>query len=493
MLFRYAYISNLFACHAILCAHFARPVHCIEDQSLSLRAVQNPSFTQGWTPQPNGRGTFDILWSCVFTIFLCSWSVLCLNVPALGESSWSLMRRKLYLTLLGIAGPEFTLMLALGQWASARRSVQEFQASGYSDWTMNQAFFADMGGFVFHSRNWPPFPIDAKQLHYLVIRGHVRYPAHYDKRAISDRNKSDGLVRFLTVCQTLWFTLNTLARADQHMAITTLELTTLAFIFCTLGTTFFWFHKPCDIELPVVIETDVSMTQILREAGDAAKEPYRRTPLDFISRKEWSWSLYWSHWRNILRRMHIIFAPKVRPINRLPNDEFPVLSHWALLTFFLFSVAYGAIFLSSWNFHFASQTERLLWRVSITMSMTAICACWLVDTVVFRILPMVRQRYSRSSGNLEDVEMFSNRRQWYRLPHSPQGRLHKIAAKMRNNSPDKDPLYNVPLKALIPVTITGVVYALSRAYILVEDFAALRQLPSTAYNTVNWSAILPHF
>ena len=37
---------------------------------------------QGWTSSPNGRGTVDIIWQCSSTIFLCCWTVLCLNVPS---------------------------------------------------------------------------------------------------------------------------------------------------------------------------------------------------------------------------------------------------------------------------------------------------------------------------------------------------------------------------------------------------------------------------
>jgi len=311
-----------------------RPTLAVDLTSRNPNNSSNSSSTQGWTPSPDGRGSFDIIWSCVSTIFLCSWTVLCVQVPALDEDEWVLFRRKFYLTCLGIAGPEFILMLAIGQWASARRSLKEFQLSGYKDWTMNHAFFADMGGFVLHPRDWTPFPIDAKQLHYLVVKGYLPYPA-INKRVIADRNKIDGLVRFITVGQTLWFIANCITRSIQHLAITTLELTTVAFIFCTLGTSFCWAHKPADVDRAIILETNCSIADILREAGDCAREPYRNTPLDFVSRKEWSWSLYWSHWINLLRGLKIVFRPKVRPINRFPNDTFPELADWALVAFCL--------------------------------------------------------------------------------------------------------------------------------------------------------------
>ena len=40
----------------------------------------------GWASQPNNRGTLDILWSCLFTVFLCTWVMLFLNLPRLQEN-----------------------------------------------------------------------------------------------------------------------------------------------------------------------------------------------------------------------------------------------------------------------------------------------------------------------------------------------------------------------------------------------------------------------
>jgi hypothetical protein len=69
---------------------------------------------KGWTPAPNNRGTIDILWSSCLTIFLCSWTALCLNLP---PQTWSKARwfhRKNLMAGLGLLGPEFIFQLALG-------------------------------------------------------------------------------------------------------------------------------------------------------------------------------------------------------------------------------------------------------------------------------------------------------------------------------------------------------------------------------------------
>ena len=71
-------------------------------------------------------------------------------------------------------------------------------------------------------------------------------------------------------------------------------------------------------------------------------------------------------------------------------------------------------------------------------------------------------------------------------------KVKAIAAKVRNNTLDQDPALTVPLKALLPATLTGIIYVLARVYIIVEDFAGLRALPPSAFNTVDWTKVIPH-
>lgn len=117
---------------------------------------------QGLTSQPDGRGTLDIVRGCSVTLFLYSWSILCINVPASNDSHFKIYVRKFFLSILCFIGPEFIIQIAMAQWESARRSVGDFHAAGFTQWSMRHAFFADMGGFVLQTRDWVPFPIDEK-------------------------------------------------------------------------------------------------------------------------------------------------------------------------------------------------------------------------------------------------------------------------------------------------------------------------------------------
>jgi hypothetical protein len=51
------------------------------------------------------------------------------------------------------------------------------------------------------------------------------------------------------------------------MALTTLELTTLAFIYSMLATSICWRHKPLDVSYPITLETDITIAEILMKVS----------------------------------------------------------------------------------------------------------------------------------------------------------------------------------------------------------------------------------
>jgi hypothetical protein len=163
---------------------------------------------RGWVSQPQGRGTLDILVSCGITIFLCIWTSVCVNVPAPGHGPWDIFLDRWHMFCLGLLGPEFVLLLAVGQYCLARSSWTLLQKENLPDdvrkklkpdlpeWTMKHSFFADMGGILLESPEFPSFPINAKQLHYLIVKGYIPFPV-ITEETINDKNKADGLTRLV--------------------------------------------------------------------------------------------------------------------------------------------------------------------------------------------------------------------------------------------------------------------------------------------------------
>lgn len=198
-----------------------------------------------------------------------------------------------------------------------------------------------MGGYVLDPPDFPPFPLNAKQLHYLVTRGYIDYAVvSITPDTIDDKNKSDEMARIITMIQVLWFVIDTIARAVQNLAISTLELSTIAYVWCSIGTSFFWRYKPQGINVPVVIVPKQTMAKILVNAGPAAAATYISTPMDFVGREKHHWGLYWAHWFNILYHMGWNMHTKKRPVDKISDDQFLPLSAGSnsILVFFQASI-----------------------------------------------------------------------------------------------------------------------------------------------------------
>ena len=98
--------------------------HTTQNEPAGIVTESNsPSLTgrvYRWIAQPNSRSTAAILENCLFTIFICTYSVICLNFPSKDESIIRIVRLELFWTILAIAIPEFVLTYATGQWETAR-------------------------------------------------------------------------------------------------------------------------------------------------------------------------------------------------------------------------------------------------------------------------------------------------------------------------------------------------------------------------------------
>lgn len=80
--------------------------------------------TVGWVGSSDHRGTLDILYSSGATILLCVWISTYPNIPAPRDRLYHRLIDKFNLAMIGFLGPDLLFALALGQWSSARRSVE---------------------------------------------------------------------------------------------------------------------------------------------------------------------------------------------------------------------------------------------------------------------------------------------------------------------------------------------------------------------------------
>ena len=324
-------------------------------------------------------------------------------------------------------------------------------------WTVGHAFFADMGGIRLRCPDFQDFPINSVHFLWLIEHGHVEYP-ELAETTIRDKNKADTLSRGITVVQVTWFTVQFIARGFQHMYITTLELSTLAFVCCTLHTFWFWRNKPLDVAEPITLTSEKELRSILRESdpniGDG--QHCSRTPFEFLD-LEARTSYVETFFYFITVALNQDDKIPLQPASSFPNSAVSHRGNKAvdMVYGYLFGTLYFGIHLVAWSFQFPSHTESWLWRSSsITLAFLAAMyefGCW--------------------PGNYIGK---------YFLPGRPS-----TAIEISRALPKR-------LVRLVMWPFLIVAFC-ARSYIIVEGFVGLRALPETAFESVDWWNFAPHF
>ncbi|KAL8730334.1 MAG: hypothetical protein Q9181_004693 [Wetmoreana brouardii] len=255
------------------------PHICNNNYNATAAIPSNP----GWVGQCNQRGTIDVIWNCFSTIFISLWVMLHLNVPADYEGFWASFFRKTRWLILGALAPETVLLASGGQWASAKRSLADMKALGFEEWTLAHGFYADSGGFLLRSLDSTPFPVTAKQIHYLVKEKYMGLPQITEKE-VFDKSKADQFSKTIACLQTSWFVTECIGRAIKQLPISPLELSTCGIILCTVAVYFFWLHKPLNVTAPTTLVLNYSMATILVRAGADAEKPSGTPPWILPSR-----------------------------------------------------------------------------------------------------------------------------------------------------------------------------------------------------------------
>ena len=402
---------------------------------------QQTTKVRGWVSQPAERGTMDIIWSCASTVFLCTWVMLHLNVPAKQDSEIRRMVRKSKWFVLALLAPEVIMLFAGGQWASAKRSCADMEAIGIHGWTMVHAFYADSGGFVFGSRDSPPFPVTARQLHFLIKTKVIEAPM-ITKEEIWDKSKADLFAKIIGGIQSTWFVLQVVGRAVERMPVTLLELSTLALICCTGTSLFFWFHKPLNVETSTFVHSDWTISELCDLGGEAAHGAWQYTPLDFADPLDYTSSrMPFSH----------VWGIKDRPLKRIPNDRDSLLHNWKVVVLLAIpTAAFGTSQLIAWNFIFPTRTEQLLWRYTCLGNGFVLgvgCA--------LEVGAIIKSRYTVAGLNT-----FNN--------------------------------YKLRWPTNILFIVPGIFYVGARTIVIFEVFISLRALPDGCFFNINWTAFLPH-
>ncbi|KAI9811448.1 MAG: hypothetical protein M1827_005431 [Pycnora praestabilis] len=292
---------------------------------------------RGWVDEPDcGRGTTSLLYSCLFTIFICTWNALHLNLPADHDGHMEIFLRKLKGMIWTILAPEFLTLIALNDYLDAKVIAQKLSVSmNHERLDMTTAFFAQMGGFSIKSREGRTLRLSPVEMIALLEEG-VIDPPEAPAKAIKDKSKADWLAKTLACLQIIWLVTQLIGRAREKLPITTLELFTAALVACTICTYAAWWRKPFDVRTPIEIPTDLGYDEIVND----------------LRAKNSSWS-------------------PVKRVSLWDAHSGPFYSEFLANQYSgVVCLVFGGIHVAAWNFSFPTVAEQMLWRVSSILTLT---------------------------------------------------------------------------------------------------------------------------
>lgn len=273
---------------------------------------------------------------------------------------------------------------------------------------------------------------------------HLRV-SEYD---IKDRSKANALTKTLALCQSGWLVVQIIARVVRGLAITELELSTMAFVFCATITYALWWNKPFDADRGyLVVRSDADFARIkarLKHLTDANESWYERNSSAFDA--------------------SISVGPLESRTGRVADlgvklSEIPVIfiingvagRTWPVIVLCLVGAAFNAIHLAAWNWDFPSPLVQMLWRTFAAAALLAallpLLPMWLVSILI----------------EDDDEDKYAN-----------------------------DICSVVGASSMLLSYGLLFVCAVSRVGLLVLIFYCFSSMPASVYEPLDWAAFLPH-
>ncbi|KAF7369961.1 hypothetical protein MSAN_00625900 [Mycena sanguinolenta] len=211
-----------------------------------------------------------------------------------------------------------------------------------------QAFFFCMGGFVSSDEH----PIATKEQledpnFGLELQKAIQSVKEKD---ITDKSKGDALSKGVVLLQGLWFTVQCVARAHQRLAITQLEVATLAFAVVNIFIWLLWWNKPLDVQQPIVV-------------GPPTQPDSQATTLP----------VQLSHSGRFLGATIGYPDDEYKPLSSVSVPSFWSMENQsnheagAFILLALVGTMFGAVHCAAWNAVFPTGREMWIWRVSSLM------------------------------------------------------------------------------------------------------------------------------
>ncbi|KAL7902649.1 hypothetical protein HDV64DRAFT_287212 [Trichoderma sp. TUCIM 5745] len=235
-----------------------------------------PATLSNYVSSPNTRGTLDILWSSLFTIFACTWTIQHPNVPEQREvddhsltlrgwrtwigSLWRNIKwgmeecfRSTLRMLWTVIAPELIISAACIQLIEARENEKKMKQHNLDDrvpWTRTHSYYANMGGFVVRNPSadktiyHDPYHLTGQEIFELREGGHIAYFPSITEAEIMDKSKGDMLGKLIALGQIVWSVCQIIARLVRKLPVSPLEVAVVAFAVCAVFIYVLYWKKP---------------------------------------------------------------------------------------------------------------------------------------------------------------------------------------------------------------------------------------------------------
>ncbi|EAW14590.1 uncharacterized protein ACLA_076300 [Aspergillus clavatus NRRL 1] len=457
---------------------------------------------EGWQFDDNSRSSWDIFWTCLSTIFACTWTAIHLHVPQRTSTKHGNDRVKFLAWLACLLAPEFMTMYAAvdfyyarsitrkcnqafaakdeekhelqaepktGQPSDTEIEADEPEPQNPRPWGLTQGFSIQMDGLQFHTTdNWD-YAVTTRNVASLIEAGLLQ-PHHLKREEIEDRAKADALAKLFAVLQSGWVMINILARAAYHLPISPLEIATVAYVVCAAFSYGLWWYMPRDVRTRITIELPYA-----RE-GEEMPEPVRRA----LDNYEQSWfrsgriDFTMADFREAVdtsfpSKRHSLWSRECGDgsLVRFSARDEAMLTMWGVLAMHVFCgihIAALKVFanpvtrLHSWNFTFPTAAERIAWRVFSLLSVGGIWGPIIIGTVPLAVAWLASGREISAPGLKSFID--------------PEGRRTIFEEVVFNGG--------------------YVIYALARLGMLVLVLTSMRALPAGSFVGIDWLSSIPH-
>ena len=362
----------------------------------------------GWVLESPGRGTLNLIITCLFTIALCTWVVI---HPRVHKRPLPRRLHKLVQFVKAIIAPEFIAVEGLQEWTQARKMVKDCEDLTEGEIQLVHAFYIGMLALRYRTpKGWKV--IWPNQYTWLLKQGLVNKTTcsawGFSEDDIRDKSNADDVVKLAALLQVSWFVAQCIMRTAHSLPLSQLESMTLSYVPLFAVTYFFWWLKPKDVLVPSIVDLPImSANQLNTFESLAVSTRFDNEGTD--SRNSLRNALILTP-RIFEKEAELKLAHELKRARRYGGDDCPggeverdcphlasktqgtVVAWWDPDLYHskiwpvtcLFGASFGALHLVSWYSVFPTTAEQWLWRGAALLSIFSMLVFMQFEKVTLR-------------------------------------------------------------------------------------------------------------